>query len=521
MHTNRTMPTLALLLSLSNTAATTTAPTTAPTTGPSTGPSTGPGATFAVGTGTAAAATGTYMASPAPAAVHVSALGLAAGPADWLGERYAWDFGDAAGQPATDPRNGQPVNFDTALTGPVAAYLYESPGTYTVTLTRTDAAGVTTVYHATVVVPPAARTAVYVAPDGNDANAGTDVGHPLATVAAAGKKLADHTALLLRRGGVYAMAEALPLKHTDLLVDCYGDPKVPLPVLRVTNPSHVIPNNAPAVTTWPGQTADVTVRHVRFDAAWGPAMAGAYAYHQPVGTFGVLRGRNVTVADVELADTSDGPVGDGSLAGCLLLRVRQVDPLGVPGQVFWLEGSDVVAVGCVATNSVNESPMRAAATGIVRGLIAFNDVAQQVDAAHGRPGAKAAVTLRTLADVAVVANHVTDGEFAFDPRTAAAVDERVVAEGNACDRAMLHLKPNVRHAVVRDNTMTVDTGPCVTVSPGGDPAHEWDEDVRVEHNAGRGSAADGRLLQVDAHPAAALRGLTADPATNVYQRVAK
>ncbi len=58
----------------------------------------------------------------------------------------------------TDPRTGQPVDLDTALTGPVAAYLYERPGTYTVTLTRTTAAGATLTYRAAVVVPPAART---------------------------------------------------------------------------------------------------------------------------------------------------------------------------------------------------------------------------------------------------------------------------------------------------------------------------------------------------------------------------
>ena len=509
---------LALLLALSKTAAAAAAATTA--TRPATGPTTAPAATFAVGLD--GNTTGSVTASPAPAAVHVSALGLVARPADWLGERYAWDFGDAAhGQVVTDPRTGQPADLNTALTGPVAAYLYESPGTYTVTLTRTTAAGATLVYRATVIVPPARRTTLYVAPTGSDAATGTDPAHPLATVAAAGRKSKDHTAVLLCRGGTYPMAADLPLKHADLLVDCYGDPTQPLPVLRPTNPLHAAANNAPTFTTWPGQTADVTVRHVRVDAPWTPATtAGGYAYHNPVATFATLRGRNVTIADVELADVAEGPHGDGTLAGCLLLRVRQVDPLGIPSRTLWLQGSDVVAAGCVATNSVNESPLRAAASGVVRGLVAFNDVAQQLDPAHGRSGAKAAVTLRSLADVAVVANHVTGGEFAFDPRTGDAVDQRVAVEGNALDGAMLHVKPNVRQAVFRDNTFTVGDGPCVTVTPGTNAAAEWDEDVRVEHNAGRGWSANGRLLQVDAHPADALRGFTADPATNVYQRVA-
>ncbi len=502
MQSPKRLSTVVVLLWLSNTAV---------AAGPL--PTTVPAATFAVGPG--------GSTSPAPAAVHVSALPLLARPADWLDERYAWDFGDAAPtQAATDPRTGQPVDLNTALTGPVAAYLYERPGTYTVTLVRTTAAGATLTYRAAVVVPPAARTVLYVAPDGSDATAGTDPARPLATVAAAGAKLKDHTAVLLRRGGTYPMTADLPLKHADLLVDCYGDATLPLPVLRPAHPAATTaPTDAPTFTTWPGQTADVTVRHVRIDAPWTSATtAGGYAYHAPAASFGTLRGRNVTVADVELADVSEGPHGDPTLAGGLVLRVRQVDPLGIPGRTLWLEGQDVVAVGNGATNSVNESPLRAAATGVVRGLIAFNDVAQQLDPAHDRATAKAAVTLRSLADVAVVANHVSGGECSLDPRTDDAVDRRVVVEGNALDGAMLHVKANVRGAVLRDNTLTLGQGPCVTVTPG-DGTTEWVEDLRVEHNAGRGWAANGRLLQVDAHPAAALRGFAADPSANVYQRV--
>ncbi len=146
MQPSKLFPTVTLLLTLSNTAACmATLPLVAPTTAPSP-------ATFVVGLD--GNATGTYAAGPAPALVHVSALGLIASGTGWLDERYAWDFGDAAGgQLVTDPRTGQPVSLNAALTGPVAAYLYELPGTYTVKLTRTTAAGATTLYSATVTVP--------------------------------------------------------------------------------------------------------------------------------------------------------------------------------------------------------------------------------------------------------------------------------------------------------------------------------------------------------------------------------
>src|SRR6185295_12922369 len=45
---------------------------------------------------------------------------------------YQWNFGDAATTWAT---TGAPKN---SATGPIAAHVFESPGTYTVTLTVTD-----------------------------------------------------------------------------------------------------------------------------------------------------------------------------------------------------------------------------------------------------------------------------------------------------------------------------------------------------------------------------------------------
>ena len=251
----------------------------APATLPTTAPVPSPAFTFVVGLD--GDATGQPVTlSPAPATLHVSSLGLQANAGDWVNAPAldAWTFGDVPGrQVVADPTTGRPVDLDAAQVGPVAGYLYEQPGTYVVTLAHT-AGGVRLTYARTVVVPPAARKPIYVAPGGSDANSGTDPAHPLATVAAAGRRLADHTAVLLARGGTYAMAADLPLKHEDLLVDCYGDASLPLPVLYRTNPTPAQPpSHVPVFTTWPGQTADVTVRHVRPDASTKPAATASSA----------------------------------------------------------------------------------------------------------------------------------------------------------------------------------------------------------------------------------------------------
>ena len=501
----------------------TTTPTTSPATAPATSPTTGPSA-FTIGLDGQLG--GTFVAGPAPATVHVCALGLTA---DWLPERYAWDFGDdGRTELAADPRTGQTIDLNSALTGPVAGYVYDRPGTYAVTLRRTTADGQPLTYTATVVVDPPSRIVLYVAPDGDDANAGTDPAKPLRTPRAAVAKLADHREVRFQRGGVYDIPGEFPLKHADLVLDCYGDAALPPPTLRRLNPpvSPRPPSTRPAApipaydcdlfTTWPGQTRDVTVRHLRVDAEYAVVTSPAgYVSHDPEAQFGILRGRNVTVADVDLVNVLQGPQGTNVLAGGMFLRVRQTDPLGVPSRTLWLEGSDVVAVGNVALNSRDESPVRAASTGVVRGLIAFNDVAQQLDPAHGRGGTKAAVTLRTMADVCVTGNRVTGAEFSFDPLTADHVVERVVSDGNLVRGSVLHVKTNVRHAVFRDNTVSRDQGPCVTVSAGTDPAM-WIDDVTVVGTRASGFAVNGRLLQIDGCGPAALRHFTYDPASNVY-----
>ena len=54
----------------------------------------------------------------------------------YLDLHYEWDFGDTAGtETLTNRQTGEPVNANNCQVGPEAAYLYRTPGTYTITLT--------------------------------------------------------------------------------------------------------------------------------------------------------------------------------------------------------------------------------------------------------------------------------------------------------------------------------------------------------------------------------------------------
>ena len=69
---------------------------------------------------------------------------------------YRWDFGDPAGSPVSGTTwgtgSGAGVNSRNLATGPVAAHVYEIPGTYTVALSVTDGANTVSGDYATIVV---------------------------------------------------------------------------------------------------------------------------------------------------------------------------------------------------------------------------------------------------------------------------------------------------------------------------------------------------------------------------------
>jgi hypothetical protein len=274
-------------------------------------------------------------------------------------------------------------------------------------------------------------------------------------------------------------------------------------------------------TTWPGMTSNVTIQNVRIDSHWtATATVDHYAYHAPAVTFGILRGNNITIANCEFANIVEGPHGDPTANGLFFFNNRQIDPLGIPSRTLWLEGREVVAVGNYASNSVNESPLRAASTGIISGLIAFNTIAQQLDATHNRSTAKAAVTLRTMSDVTVINNQITNAEFSFDPHSDDALDQRILVANNTIINSMIDIKTNVRHAIFRNNKITRDGGPCITLNPGSSDPKEWIEDLQITNNTGQGWLSNARMMQINPYGENQLRSFVYDPARNVFTKIA-
>lgn len=125
-------------------------------------------------------------------------------PADYEGTYYTWNFGDpGAGSWST---TGGSRNTATGYT---AAHVYETPGTYTATLTVTDSSGVSRTYTQTITVTGFSGTTYFVAANGSDSNNGTSEATPFQSVDHAMSRAIATTGpvrVLFRRGDAFTTA---------------------------------------------------------------------------------------------------------------------------------------------------------------------------------------------------------------------------------------------------------------------------------------------------------------------------
>src|SRR3989344_4423162 len=108
---------------------------------------------------------------------------------------YTWGFGDpTSGNWATDGRSRN------TATWPMAAHVFEIPGTYVVTLNAKDLAGNTDTEQVTININAFAGTTYYVSSTGSNSNAGTNPALPLQTFDAGMAKItASNVRVLFKR----------------------------------------------------------------------------------------------------------------------------------------------------------------------------------------------------------------------------------------------------------------------------------------------------------------------------------
>ncbi|MBL8861149.1 MAG: PKD domain-containing protein [Planctomycetes bacterium] len=169
----------------------------------------------------------------APLSVFFDAVGEASGviqpggsTPDYASMHYRWDFGDEGS--GTWAINGKPKN---SAFGYVTAHVFETPGTYRVSLQVTEPGGTIHDYHQDITVTDpdvvyAGRT-YYVSATGNDSNDGLTPGTAYRTAARAMNTLfASHgpRRVLFRRGDVWPMSTSISAsgRNGPYTIGAYG-----------------------------------------------------------------------------------------------------------------------------------------------------------------------------------------------------------------------------------------------------------------------------------------------------------
>ena len=408
----------------------------------------------------------------APATFHVNALSVPLAAGTPLTATYQWNFGDPAGR-----YNGLP--------GWVAAHVYDRPGTYPITLAVTDEAGHRTELKQTVTVAPDTRRAVYVAPDGDDANNGATAAVPLKSAAAGFRHLAGgHAILLFKAGGTYPADNALPVAGPDVVVGRYGEG--PQPVLLLSRGTEYKPGHFINGTVSVNNNADgVTIQHLTFTSPYTVADPAAPAPKVGVDAI-VARGRNVVVRGCSFRGVDDAVNANGNPAGLLVQDCDAPGPTDLRAYLVWGQGTDHAYLGNTVGNSTREHNIRI--FGLTRVLMYDNDLTN-LDRTKTDPSDQSKGTIQMqLGSFGYIAhNRVAHGSLRTGPRGGSTekpttATDWCVVDGNDLTDTFLEVQAGSHHVMFRNNVVHMADGGTACHVSGPDDAHRTVADITFAHN---------------------------------------
>lgn len=319
-------------------------------------------------------------------AIHVHAMASTLGAGKWTEAKIEWDFGDPTGK------------YNT-LEGFNAAHVYDKPGLYTITLTLTNAAGVTGYASVLVTVEKSTRTAVYVDPAGDDNNDGLTPSRPVKTLAMAKTLIFfGNKELLFKRGCTFDMPygtwNVSITGETNVCVGAYGDPSLPLPIIRKTGKA-----DGGSFISMSDSCVDVTIQDIEFrnETTTGPEQT-----NRPF----VLsaRGQNVTIRRCKGVNVGYFFNGSGKPKGWLVQDNETPTPNDLSGYAVWAESDDGVVLGNTFTGSTQEHLIRSSESNLDRLLIAHNKLTNK---------GKTTINIRGGAYVYIIENELNGAPFGF------------------------------------------------------------------------------------------------------------
>ena len=184
-------------------------------------------------------------------------------PADIIGSHYEWDFGDPGS--GTWSQTGKSRN---AAIGFTAAHVYETPGTYTATLTVTDQTGTVRTYAQAITVTAINGTTYYVAANGSDSNNGTSISTPFLTASKGFSMARANVSILFRRGDTFPASPLSISAAGPGIVGTYGTGARPIILSSASNNSNNGSNAITISNDW--RVMDLEIR----GTAWAALQSG-------------------------------------------------------------------------------------------------------------------------------------------------------------------------------------------------------------------------------------------------------
>jgi Ca2+-binding RTX toxin-like protein len=416
--------------------------------------------------------------------VNVNALASTIHNGTALTTRYQWDFGDA----------GSAYND---LTGWNAGHVYGNPGTYTITLTMTDSAGLTSAATGQVTVAADTRPTIYVDTHASDNNTGASTAQAVQTAARA-VQLAGNTGnvrILFKRGETFNINATLQLNGSHMYLGAYGTGANPVLNRVAGYEDYVFLCGANSIgTTFQGLTFDSPNA-----VASGPAPEISASAILAWGTDVVVR--NNTFLNLENAL-------DGELQPHGMIVQDNTAPLikGLRGYFCWVDGTDWSILGNTVANSTRQHDIRANDPAVVGLLIEGNNLTKQYPADDPAETYKTTINVRAGNYVYVSGNVLNHSTLAFNigPGMTTQQDINwVVVEDNYFNDCPLQIKTTVHDVMVRDNYIDF-SGQSEIYLISGDLTDPYGHltDITIEDNTGVNRGTLGTFLELDGQAAA-------------------
>lgn len=383
--------------------------------------------------------------------VYVQATTSSVKVGSLLTATYSWNFGD-----------GTAASTFNSLDGFNAGHVYDTAGTYTISLTVTDEAGNAATTTQSITIAGDTRQPVYVSSStGSDKNDGLTPNSPVATLAKALALFPNNSKILLKRGDTWDLAASLNVSGSNVVFSDYGDAAAAKPTLRPTSSSVTV------LFQLLTSAQDITIQNLNFDSKT-PTVTDKTGAARAV----AAAGKDIVIRSNTVSNVADFINGEAQPNGVIVMNNSTTSDTSVRAYFTWCQGSDWVIVGNTASNSTREHIVRNGGTD--RLLAEYNVFGNIARAADSLDSAKATFNLQVGSYETVENNILNDGPTGVGPLGGAdgtktdyanLSNTDVVFRKNILTNATMNITDGISNVLLEDNVVTNNGGVAFYVQP--------------------------------------------------------